>query len=261
MIERWGRRRMAWGYLTTAVVAVISLLPPLVAVSHSFRAPESEQWSGSSYEYVMTTYGNSLSFSLRLALFVVIASLVIAMPAAIAFARFPFRFSSVIEELIMTPLSLPGISIAIAVIIGYNSLRGNWLLLAMAQMLYTIPYVVRILGNSLRLLPLDELEDAARTLGAGRYLRYRHVIAPLIVHPTVLASLIVFAISWGEFNVSFLLATPTQLTFPAALFATYTSNSLSVAGAATAIFILGAVPFFVAFQLLERRPFEGGQGV
>jgi putative spermidine/putrescine transport system permease protein len=76
----------------------------------------------------------------------------------------------------------------------------------------------------------------------------------------VLASLLVFAISWGEFNVSFLLATPLQMPFAAALYGTYTSNSGAVAGAATALFLLGAVPLVVGLQLIDRRRFEFGQG-
>ena len=51
-----------------------------------------------------------------------------------------------------------------------------------------------------------------------------------------------FTISWGEFNVSFLLATPTTQTFPAALYLTYTTNSFPVAAAATTIFLAAAVP-------------------
>jgi len=261
VIERWGRKRFAIGWTMTVVIALIAVLPPLAAVLQAFRAPQAEQWSPGSFQYVIETYGGCLLFSLRLAAFVSLASLVIGVPAAYAFALHPFRGSAAIEQLAAVPLALPGVSVAIAVIVGYAQLRGNWLLLAGGQMLYTVPYAVRVVANTLRNVPLRTLEDVARTLGAHGMVRFRHVVAPLLVRPVVLASLIVFALSWGEFNVSFLLATPTQMPFAAALYGTYTSSSGAVSGAATAIFLAGALPLLVALQLLERRPFDFGQGV
>lgn len=261
MIERWGRKRFALGWTMTTFLALVAVLPPIAAVMQSFRSPQAEQWTSGSYRYVLDTYGSSLTFSLRLAVCVVLALLLIAVPAAYAFVRHPFPGSSSLERLAAIPLALPGVSMAIGVMIGYANLRGNWLLLAAGQMLYTVPYAVRILTNTLRNLPLRDLENVARTLGAHAMARVRYVLLPLLVRPVVLASLMVFALSWGEFNISFLLATPQQLPFAAALYGTYTSNSGAVSGAATAIFLLGALPLLLALQLLERRPFDFGQGV
>ncbi|MEO8216758.1 MAG: ABC transporter permease subunit [Acidobacteriota bacterium] len=260
MIERWGTKRFAAGLTLTYGLALIAVLPPLSALMQSFQPPASEGWSGSAYRYVLDTYGSSLTFSLRLALFVVVASLLLGVPAAYGLVRHPFRGSRLVEQLTVVPLAVPGISIAMAIIIGYSAQRGQWLLLAAGHMLYTVAYVVRIVMNTLRNLPLRELDDAARTLGASRLDRLRRIVAPLLAAPVALASLIVFAISWGEFNVSFLLATPTQLPFPAALYGTYTSNSGPVAAAATAIFLLGALPLIIAVQLAGRSRFDYGQG-
>jgi putative spermidine/putrescine transport system permease protein len=229
-------------------------------VLQSLQTPQTESWSAGAYQYVWSTYGHSLLFSLELAAFVVAASLAIAVPAAYAFARHPFPGSAAFEQFAALPLAMPGVSIAVAIIIGYSAFRQNWMLLGAGQMLYAVPYALRVVTNTLRNLALRDLEDVARTLGARPRTRLRHVVAPLLVDPVVLASLLVFAISWGEFNVSFLLATPLQMPFAAALYGTYTSNSGAVAGAATALFLLGAVPLVVGLQLIDRRRFEFGQG-
>jgi putative spermidine/putrescine transport system permease protein len=251
VIERWGRKRFAGGIAFTVLLAAIAILPPLAAVAASFGRSMSEQWSSGPYAYVLSTYGGSLILSVKLALTVTAASLLIAAPAAYGLSRHPFPGSRSIEQLALVPLSLPGISVAIAIIAAYIRWRGNIVLLACGQMLYTIPYVLRVFSNAIRLAPLEELGAAAQTLGAKRWDRLRRVTSPLLLHPFVLSALLVFSISWGEFNVSFMLATPLQMSFPAALYAAFTSNSPAVSGAATAIFLIGAAPFLVAIQLIE----------
>lgn len=261
MIERMSGPRMWVGYAATVLLAGLAVLPPLVSIAASFTPASSEQWTAGAYAYVIDTYGASLLLSLRIALLVVAASLAIAAPAAWAFVRLPFPGSHWLERLAVLPLTLPGVAVAIALIAGYSSIRGNLLLLIAAQMLYTVPYVVAVIAAALRTLPLQDLDAAARSLGASTTQRYRRIFGPLLLHPIGLAALIAFAISWGEFNVTFLLATPLQMPFSASLYGTYTSNSAAVSGAATAIFLAGALPFLIAFQLIDRRPLEHGQGV
>jgi putative spermidine/putrescine transport system permease protein len=243
----------------TMAIAAICILPPLIAVSASFDEPGSEAWATGAYSYVLQTYGATLLVSLRLALLVVSGSLLLGAPAAYALVRHRFPGIGIVEWLATTPLSLPGVTIALAVIVAHAQFRGSLLLLAGAQMLYTTPYVVRIVAGAMRLVPLREYDLAARTLGASTSTRFRRVTLPLLMQPLGMAALVVFAISWGEFNVAFLLATPEQTPFPAALYATSTGSSSAVSGAATAIFIAGALPFLLALQWFERSGGEYAQ--
>jgi putative spermidine/putrescine transport system permease protein len=84
------------------------------------------------------------------------------------------------------------------------------------------------------------------------------VTLPRLVPGLVLSALLVFAVSWGEFNVSFLLATPLVQTFPAGLYLTYTTNSFPVAAAATLIFLAPILPAFLAIQALGGEEFRRG---
>jgi putative spermidine/putrescine transport system permease protein len=79
------------------------------------------------------------------------------------------------------------------------------------------------------------------------------VVLPNLRHAMISGALMVFAVSWGEFNVSFLLNTPVHQTYPAALYATYTSNSFQVGSAATVIFLLVSVPALFAIQWLGGK--------
>lgn len=239
------------GVAVTLLLALIAIAPPLVAFAQAR--------SLSAYAYVVGTYGDALLLSLKLATSVVVATLLIAVPAAYAFVRHPFPGSRLFERIAIVPLALPGVTVAIALITASAALRGSVFVLAAGQMLYTTAYVVGVMTSALRNISLEELDAAARTLGARRFERFRRVTLPLIAHPIIVAALIAFAISWGEFNVTYLLATPLTMPFATALYGTYVSNSPAVSGAATAIFVAGALPFLVGIQMLERRPIEYGE--
>jgi putative spermidine/putrescine transport system permease protein len=57
----------------------------------------------------------------------------------------------------------------------------------------------------------EEYEQAARTLGASAWQRFRHVTLPLVAPAVVSSSLMAFAFIFGAFEVPFLLGRP----FPA----------------------------------------------
>lgn len=249
-------------YLLTLVLGLMVLLPVVVVVLGVFSQTvlfgvSSEQWapgtslSGESlkwFRYVFHLYGHTLLFSLKLSLLSVAICLLVGVPGGYVLAGRPFWGSRVLEELLLLPLSIPGIAIAIGLINAYSVIRGRWELILAGHLLYTLPFMVRAVTNTLRSFDVRVLERAAQSLGAGFFQRFRLVILPSLRHAMILGSLLVFAISWGEFNVSFLLNTPLNQTFPAALYATYTSNSFQVSSAATTLFLAVVVPVILLLQ-------------
>ena len=113
--------------------------------------------------------------------------------------------------------------------------------------------MVRSVTSTLRSYDHAALERAARSLGAGFWQTCWHVTLPNLRHALVVGSLLVFAVSFGEFNVSFLLNTPLYQGFPAALYATYTTNSFQVSSAATTLFLLVIVPVLLVIQAIGGR--------
>ena len=99
--------------------------------------------------------------------------------------------------------------------------------------------------------------EAARTLGADRRRRLRFVLWPALRRSIGTAALLALAVSWGEFNVTFLLATPSRGTFPTALYLTFTTNSFPVAAAAMVLLLAGLVPLVVFALLLGKSPEQG----
>lgn len=205
------------------------------------------------YRYVIEVYGHTLLLSLQLAVACIVITVLLGVSGGYALVRYKFPGKSLLEEVILIPLSLPGISVSVALIGTYGMIRGSPLIILMGHLLYTLPFMLQSVTNALRSHNYFEMERAAAVMGANWHQRIRYILLPNLKHAIVVGSLLVFTISLGEFNASFLLTTPTTLTLPAALYDSYTNDSFQVSSAATSIFILIVLPVLLAIQLVGGR--------
>lgn len=213
------------------------------------------------FRYVLRVYGATILFTLQLALVSVVATVAIGVAASYALVRYRFPGAALLEEMVLLPMSIPGIAVAIALIQAHTTLRPTWYIILAGHLLYTMPFMTRSVTNTLRSFDFVSLELAAASLGASWWQRMRWVILPNLRHAILVGSLLVFAISLGEFNASFLLNTPTNQTFPAALYDTYNLDSFQVSSAATSIFIVMLLPALIVLQYAGGRELgEAGQG-
>jgi putative spermidine/putrescine transport system permease protein len=217
-----------------------------------FVGASEQLFSLEGYRYVFQAYGGWMWYSVKLAAACVLICIFVGLPAGYVFVRHPFAGSRLLEELVALPLSLPGIAMSVALLAAYNPLRGWWLVLA-GHVLYTLPFMMRVVTNNLRGSRMAEMEQAAASLGAGFWQRFWLVVLPNTRHALVLGALLVFAVSWGEFNVSYLLNSGKPQTFPAALYDTYANESFQISSAATTLFLLVVLPAAVAIQLIGGR--------
>ena len=253
------------GIAVTVVLAVCLVAPLVVTAAGAFVHAE---WYGQRSEgtdaagalglfrYVLGIWSGALVTSVKLVATVVPLALLIGAPAAFAFRRRPFPGSAFLETLAMTPLAIPGIALAVGLLVA-GGRTPRFSLLVAGHLAYTLPLVLKTVSNALEREDKN-LEGAARSLGAGPWKTAAWVTLPRLVPGLVLSALLVFAVSWGEFNVSFLLASPVVQTFPAALYLTYTTNSFPVAAAATLIFLAPILPAFLAIQALGGEEFRRG---
>ena len=254
----------------TWLLLVVVAAPVLVVLAGAFLDPSllgvsSERWAADTthtiwapgwFGYVFELYGRSIRFSLLLALLSVAICILFSVPAAYAIVRTDSRAGRALEEIALLPLSIPGIAMSIGLIQAYTIVRGQWWLILCGHVLYTIPLMMRVVANALRSFDLERLQGAAQSLGASGWQRFFYIVVPNLRHSIIVGSLLVFAISWGEFNVSFLLNTPLNQTYPAALYATYTANSFAVSSAATTIFLAVIIPILLALQWIGGPEFS-----
>jgi putative spermidine/putrescine transport system permease protein len=253
--------RLASGVAVVLLALLIAIVaaPLAVVVAGSVLDPgllglSSETWHAGTrhatwFDYVLSLYGRHLVRSGCLAAAVVVLAFGLGAPAAYGLSRRDDAFARSLGALLDAPLAVPGLAVAIGLLLAYPRARASGATLAAGHLVYALPFFVRAARNALSSGGLPELEEAAAAAGAGMWQRFRRVVLPLARPGLLAGGLMAFTISWGEFNVSFLLATPSTQTFPAALYLTYTSNSFPVAAAATTLFLAAAVP---PLMLLQR---------
>ena len=103
-----------------------------------------------------------------------------------------------------------------------------------------VPFITLVVLAALRGVA-GELEEVARTLGANRWQRFWYVVFPVIAPGVVAASLIVFAFTFGAFEVPYLLGRTYPTILPVMSYNEYRSIDLSSRPAAMAINVLIAL--------------------
>ncbi|HXC30102.1 MAG TPA: ABC transporter permease [Stellaceae bacterium] len=154
-----------------------------------------------------TEFRQSLAFSTLLALGATVGALALGTPAAFAIVRHEFRGRSAAEAMLLSPLIFPVLITGVALLQMFATLNANNTPLNMliAHVLVTMPYVVRTVSGSL-LLADTVLEDAARTLGANRWMVFRRITVPQIAPGLAAGALFAFMVSFDNFPISLWLA-------------------------------------------------------
>ena len=158
------------------------------------------------------------------------------------------------------PVAVPGLATALALILAYGELRSfrqSFLFVLVGHMVFTLPFMVRTVAAAFRRPGLIALEEAASTLGASFAQRFTGVLVPAVFPAIVSGSLMVFTLSIGEFNLTWMLHTPLTRTLPVGLADSYASMRIEVGSAYTLVFMLVVLPMLWLLQavasLTEKR--------
>ncbi|CAN7451371.1 ABC transporter permease [Polaromonas sp. LjRoot131] len=250
--------------LLTALVAVFMLAPIALSVlaglvnnySAGLKSGLTLRWLVEVWEL----YGGTVAASLLLALLCVLGNLLLGIPCAYALARSRSRLARVFEELLTLPVAVPGLATALALILAYGQISGfrqSFAFILVGHMVFTLPFMVRTVSAAFRRPELHSLEEAARSLGAGFVQRFMGVLLPAVLPAVVAGCLMVFTLSVGEFNLTWMLHTPLTRTLPVGLADSYASMRLEIGSAYTLVFLLVILPVLWGLQaaatLIEKH--------
>lgn len=142
--------------------------------------------------------------SLRVAVSTAVIVLFIGTLAALALNRYQFRGKAAVRALLLVPAALPPLFIGIALLTFFVQTNVPLSLntVTLGHVLYCLPYF--FLAANARLSRFDPLlEETARDLGAGPWATFRRVTFPLIAPSLIAAAMLVIALSWDEFLITF----------------------------------------------------------
>ncbi|WP_142846685.1 ABC transporter permease [Telmatospirillum sp. J64-1] len=210
-------------------------------------------------EEVWRLYQDTIWRSLGIAMACLAVTTLIGIPAAYVLAMRGGRMARLIEETITLPIAIPGLAIALALILTWGGLREfrmSWLFILVGHVLFTLPFMVRSVLAVMLSINIRQLEEGAASLGASFSRRFLTVVVPNC-RPGILAgALMVVTLSIGEFNLTWMLHTPLTKTLPVGLADSYASMRLEIASAYTLVFFVMIVPLLIAMQMAarDRRP-------
>ncbi len=197
--------------------------------------------------------------SLIVALGSAVATVVIALPAAYALARYRTRLNTAATGWILLSQLFPFILLVIPMfmILRQVELTNSLFGLLLVYVVWSLPFALWMLQSFVRSVP-REVEEAAAVDGASRLQTLRLVVAPLLVPGVVAAALFAFISAWNEFFFALvLLRQPELATLPLALARFVGIEGITRLGPLAAGSLLATIPSLVFFGFLQRRLTSG----
>jgi spermidine/putrescine transport system permease protein len=211
------RRRRRKGFdrprflrLFTGLVYVFLFAPIVVVILFSFNSEKSLQvFDGFSlrwYEDFLNdpTLRQSLFASLEIAVATMVIATVLGTLLAIGLVRSRARWAGGANILMLIPLVTPEIVTGIAALLIFSQLgiKLSLLTVILAQVTFSISYVAIVVRARLADMG-TEVEEAAMDLGATRWQSVRLTLVPGLWPAIVAAGLLIFALSFDDFVLSF----------------------------------------------------------
>ena len=254
MASRGVSRRIAEWYIAALIAAPLLVLV-VQAFADQWRAPAIIPTAfgtrGFDAAFAQGNAGAALLNSTAIALLAMALALVIGWPAARALGRERARKPAVVL-LVALPLLIPSFATGTGLAEWFIrlGLADTILGVALAHLTAVLPYVVLILALGFT-DALGELEDVARTFGAGTVRRLALVTVPALAPPLAMASLLAFLVSWAQYGTS--LAVGGGLPTLPVVMLPYVRSDAQVAAAISLLMIAPAIAsLFVALRCGRR---------
>ena len=260
-------RRMRYFYLLLMIFFMIVLIlwvgiPILMAVMWSLVDPKNPwsypnifppsfslaQWK---FVFYYTNIGRALRTSYSLAPLAVLLSLVLSLPTSYVLGRKRIPGKKLFMLVVLLPIIMPGMVVALFLsrVFAAFGLSQTFFGLVLAHTLMSIPYMIRVMTTSFQAIPQDVI-DAAENLGANTFVKIRDVFLPMI-RPGLLAGMIfAFTVSIEEFNLTFIIGTPTFETIPTILYSFMGYNFVRTNASVVALLMM--TPNIIMLFIVER---------
>ncbi|HFF1653589.1 TPA: ABC transporter permease [Providencia rettgeri] len=168
------------------------------------------------------------------------------------------RGAVIVDALSLLPISIPGIVIAVGMILAWNqpfwpvTPYHTWGILLLAYSCLLLPYPVRYCNAALTQIG-GSLADAARVHGASAITTLRLVLFPLVLPSLLAAMMLVFAVASRELVSSLLLAPAGMQTVSIFVWRQFEQGSIGSGMAMACIAVLISLSLMLCAQWVQGR--------
>ena len=241
----------AWVAVPIAMAVLWSLVNPDYPWTYPDLFPKEiglYQWQRI-FEY--TNIVDAVKNSVVIAICTTLLCILISLPTAYAIARRNIRGKSALKIIMLLPMVFPGM--ALSLFLGrffyMNGLSQRSIGVILAHTLVCLPFMLRILTASFESMPQD-LIDAASNLGAGNLVKLFELYIPMVMPAIVSGSIFTFIESMQEFNLAYIIGSPTIETIPTILYSYMGANFLRTSASVVTLILL--VPNLCLLLITER---------
>ena len=243
------------------VFLLVTALKPqseLLAPDPSFL-PKEIEWSNFTEAIEKTRFWTTARNSAVVATVTMAVTILVALPAAYALARFPTRLRGVATGWILLSQVFPFILIIIPLFMVLRDLEliDTHIGLIAVYTVWSLPFALWMLRGYIIGIPTD-LEEAGAMDGASRFRVLRSIILPLLAPGLVATALFTFISSWNEFFFALvLIQSPERETLPLTLANFVGAEGQVALSQLAAASLLAAIPSLAFFALIQRRLVSG----
>ncbi|HEF4778166.1 TPA: ABC transporter permease [Burkholderia multivorans] len=237
------------------VAFIVAPLAAVMLVAFTDKGYISMPFDGASLRWFRAILDNgdivsAFWLSVRLALVAATLGVALAVPAALAIARYRFPGRGALTSFFLSPMMIPAVVLGIAFLrfLSLLHLSGSFWALVAAHVVIVLPYALRLVLSSAIGLDRDA-ERAALSCGASRFTAFRRVVLPMIRTGVAGGWVLSFIQSFDELTMTIFVATPGTTTLPVAMYNQIAQTIDPLVTSVSAVLIVGTV---LLMLLLDR---------
>jgi len=195
----------------------------------------------------------SLVASIGIALFTVVGSLALAIPAGYALARLKLPLRGLVLLAFLLPQAFPNLPVYvnIARLFYEIGLNGTVLGVVLVHVTHGLVYAVWIAAAAFSAVDRD-LELAARNLGASGLKAFADVTLPLAAPGLMASAIFVFLESLDEFTGSYFVGAPDVTTLPLLLYSAGAGGNYQIASITALLLLVPSIAFMLVVEKFLR---------
>ncbi|RLA80951.1 MAG: ABC transporter permease [Deltaproteobacteria bacterium] len=196
--------------------------------------------------------------SILVALVATAVVMAMAIPAGYALARFRVPLKALILLLFLMPKAFPQQPIFVNLLPTFTKwgLAGTVQGVILVHILVCLIFGVWITTSAFKAIP-QELEEAARSVGATRWRTFWKVLFPLAAPGLLVSTVFVFVTSLTEFTGTFFIGLPFVTTLPMLLYSSSGYN-MQFASVIAIVLLIPSLLFMTFVQRVFRPEYMGG---